>query len=74
MYSEIIERKILTDINDETRWWIVDEGFLVMPENDEEMEDLIELVEKYHSDTSMCEECKATIEREEKERFDPNIG
>ena len=76
MYTEIIERKILTDINEETRWWISDAGFLLMPENDKEMEDLIELVEKYHPDpdVSMGEECRDVIEREEKKYFDPNIG
>jgi hypothetical protein len=76
MYAEIIERKILTDINEKTRWWITDEGFLIMPENDEEMKDLIELVEKYHPDpdASMCKECQDAVEREEKKYFDPNIG
>lgn len=76
MYAEIIERKILTDINEETRWWISDAGFLLMPENDKEMEDLIELVEKYHPDPhpEYCEACKAANGMEEKERFDPNIG
>jgi hypothetical protein len=76
MYTEIIERHILTDIDIETRWWIVDEGFLIMPENDKEMADLIELVEKYHPDpdVSTCKEYQDVIEREEKKYFDPNIG
>lgn len=76
MYAEIIERKILTDINEKTRWWIVDEGFCILPENDEEMKDLIELVEKYHPnpDVSTCKEYQDVIEREEKSHFDPNIG
>lgn len=76
MYTEIIERKILTEINDETHWWVSDSGFLIMPENDEEMEDLINLVEQYHPnpDPEYCEACKAADEIVKEKHFDPNIG
>ena len=76
MYAEIIKRNILTDINEDTRWWIEDSGFLVMPENDDEMKAIVSLVEKYHPDpnTNECEECQTIIEQEEKSHFDPNIG
>lgn len=76
MYAEIIERKILTNINADTHWWIPDSGFLIMPENDDEMEALIDLVEKYHPnpEPEYCEACKAADAIAEEKHFDPNIG
>ena len=77
MYVELIERKILTGINDEDCWSITQEGFRILPESDVDMEELIEMLETHFPDPDnepyICDDCNAILEKE-KHRFDPNLN
>lgn len=75
MYTELIERKILTGVSDEENWFTEQEGILILPESENELEDLVDMLQSHFPDPEhyICDDCKERLEADEK-RFDPNMN